>query len=150
MSMLDDRLSDESDSAYGRFLAYCALPIGIRSVDAAYRTLGGNSNKRRAPGCWYREARERRWHMRAAARDLEAFDASCEQGVTAFLAALALAATKVRDRLQQLEPSDWRECLDALRVISEFVPDQAIVRIADGIQQRAKGGTEPMRKVGTS
>ncbi len=142
-----EKLPDEPDEAYVRFMTYCALGPG-RSMDAAYRlqnpvaAKSGKSrskkpvDERRASGQWWQNSVEFRWTERAAAYDIDMLTAVAQKAVARYVSAVDLALGKILSALldEKIKPRSWNQTIESLTIVGSFIPAETVSTIRRDFQ----------------
>ena len=102
-----DRQANETPRAFHAFEHYRDMPIGDRSIDAAYAEHhqsfeGHQAGTRRAPGRWKTWSVDNRWVVRAAAHDADLSKRRRERRAAELQEAQDRAATLARGALVRL------------------------------------------------
>lgn len=126
-----DQQPGEPSEAYARFLVYRNLGPG-RTIEAAYGASSLKSRKSQATsGQWFSDSASHGWRERAHQWDIEQLTQAGQRTVTAFVSALELACQRLLARMieDKLEPKTWKEVVDALNTLGNFIPAETVAQI---------------------
>jgi hypothetical protein len=152
-----DQLEGEPSPAYARFLVYRNLGPG-RSLERAYQAFLSTiyqesaENRRKPPqlsGQWSDDSSRYGWVARAAAWDIEMLATAGEQIVINFIEAVRALSQKAVEALSrpEVKPDDWRDLLEAIRIVGDVLSVEAIATVASRARHHAAA---PGAEVGRS
>jgi hypothetical protein len=142
-----DRLPDESDESYSRFLHYRNLGL-CRSYRKAYRQYlaesdgyTGGVKGLHVPGFWYREAKHYFWVERSSAWDVRNLSAYGARVAALHAEAVAQIARKNLRAAGRSAPGgdDWQDLMASMRVVAAFLSPELV----KGVQDRFKPARGP-------
>lgn len=134
-----ERLPDESDEAYARFLLYLHLGPG-RSIEAAYRlyytnrTSGAkakNGDRRRRSGQWERDSRTYHWKERASKWDVKLLTSLVPGSIARILHAIDQMALRTVQMLESdhVKPKTWGDLLNAVSLLGSVISPEVIASL---------------------
>lgn len=132
-----ERRRGESKDSYARFLMYRNLGPS-RSVEAAYKAAAKSSKSQHVSGQWLADSSRWKWPDRAHDWDIDSLVQHGEETVLAFMEVMRVLARKVLARIEKLDPADWSESLEAIKILSSFIPHEAIKQV-----NRSRGASQP-------
>jgi hypothetical protein len=157
-----DKLPEEPDEAYARFLVFRNLGVG-RTIDAAYATIRTSAANRaksrkgkksaksttRASGQWFKDAATFHWAERAAAWDVEMLRVVVPETITAIFQAIDEFAKVTIETLRsgKVKPRTWVQAIGAITILAGFISpetarsamDQLRHAVAESIGSGDKG-----------
>jgi hypothetical protein len=148
-----DRLPDESDESYSRFLHYRNLGL-CRSYRKAYRQYlaesdgyTGGVKGLHVPGFWYREAKHYFWVERSSAWDVRNLSAYGARVAALHAEAVAQIARKNLRAAGRSAPGgdDWQDLMASMRVVAAFLSPELV----KGVQDRFKPALPAPAAAGT-
>ncbi len=126
-----ERLPNEPESAYARFLVYRNLGLG-RTLHAAYGAVcraKESQPKVHLPINWKRESKEHRWPERARAWDVFVLLETGNESVKSYVKLIALFAKNALESLEDgkaMKPMTFDEAVKALDILSKVISKEAI------------------------
>lgn len=141
-----DKLPNEPDAAYARFLVYLRLGR-TRSLDAAYAADRGTAPKRaktrqpsgaRRSGTWSDDCATYRWTERALAYDIDALTSKGYETVIDFVNTLAILANKTVKALadEKIKPRGLKAIVEMVNVLGSYIPAETVAAVRADAEQR--------------
>lgn len=143
-----DRLPDEPETPYVRFLIYRNLGPG-RSLLAAYRAVMGASveaservESLRVSGQWSADSSRFKWVERATAWDVSNLRGDGEIIVISYIRCIRMLAEKALLALarEDVKPNDWSAVLSTIDTLTALIPPEAIARLSGSARAGGPGG----------
>lgn len=129
-----DQQPGEPTPAYVRFLIYRNLGPGRTLVVASAlgrKKKAGNGRKAtQAPGSWQEESARWDWWNRVTLWDIDRLTKTGDKAVVAFYTSIQRVAERLAAKLDKLEPRTWRDALEALQVLGNYIPRESVERLA--------------------
>ena len=155
-----DRLENEPESAYERFLAYRNLGPS-RTVERAYRSLIGDAvapqpvatgakngkgkqagkksaKKPSAPGQWVHDCAEYNWVQRVTAWDIATLSAAGPKVAAAMIELLGQLAVAGLRTILDHPPKDFSDALKIWEAIAPYVTPEVIAKLATAQRHSAE------------
>lgn len=130
-----ERLPEEPEVAYARFLVYRNLGPA-RSLDAAYRSTAAKRDKSRsAPGSklprvsgqWQSDCSQYNWVERATAWDIAQLEAIVPGSIATIFKVIDEFAKATLQAIQagKAKPKNWAQVMEAVNALSNFITPEA-------------------------
>lgn len=124
-----ERLTDETEESYVRFLVYRNLGP-MRSLDIAYKQFCNAHNRSKSPqyasGQWKDDCAKYSWVSRARAWDIYNLTESGKETFVKFLATLNALVTKAYQTIQNSKELNPDTVIRALDVIAKCFPPETV------------------------
>jgi hypothetical protein len=132
-----ERRPGEPKTAYARFLIYRNLGPARSLAEAQKLATKSHKKPTKVAGSWSDESARWGWVERAHDWDISRLAQQGEEAVVVFIALVRLAVQQSLAALKTMQPKTWQELLNAIQLLSSFIPNETIQRLAEQGQYAA-------------
>ncbi len=128
-----DQQEGEPDASYNRFLAYLGLgpARSIRKASCVFlRKPMTKKNMKWQPGSWTHDSRRWHWVERVRAYDRTMVENMGRDTCISFFRGMHLIALRGVEELERTKPRGWKQAVEALVLVSNYIPPEAAASIA--------------------